>query len=381
MAKDTNPLKNFALTVRRHDFVNYKKQRYEVVSITTEQLSQFLSLYAEEYTYQAETTHPESGPNPHFQGRCRLKVKKRQSTLLNHFIEFFAENLKDKRADHKAIGALANFKPEHHKDASEFYCLKVDDSTEPGTQVIYPVPEPTYDGSDLFIGEFLPIKYQWQIRCEEIIEAIVFRQPPPLGTILSGWQRCIPVIQDLEGSHGKTIFCKRQQFANPKDTVYIPVVDTPGQIMGALAKSGVNYKRIFLDVPRDLPYNDVRKVFMLAELIKSGIFVSTFYASFTSRLQQPPAVVIFTNREFFKNEIDSWAPANRFEFYTIDSKGGNLDIKFDFEYKKNEETKPVEEEKRDEKKENVPPVDFSRAMYVPSPTRPPGHAHPSQHMD
>lgn len=334
--KTKSPIKNYCFTVRATDYVTYQKKRISIVPITKEQLFEFLKMYASEFVYQLEITTVEGTgeSNPHFQGRMRLQVKKRKSTLLNLFREFFHENIIDKRVSHDAIINLVSFSPEYHKAASEFYCLKDDHTSVEGTQVRYPEPEPEYDGSDLFFGDIVDKKYAWQLQIREICDSIIERTvPEKLNVLRNGWQRTIIVLQDLEGGKGKSTFAKTLVFENPKDTVYVPVVDSPGQIMGALAKHKDPLKRIFFDIPRDLPYMDVRKIFMLAEQVKLGMFTTSYYATLQTRLQAPPAVVIFTNREFSYGDIQKFAPLNRFEFYSIDPDDGCITPIVNFSYK------------------------------------------------
>jgi len=330
--KVKNPIKNIFFTIRATPYVTYKGKRISVTPIRTQQLEDFLLMYCSEFVFQSEKTITDDGNgNPHFQGRLRLNTKKRLTTFLNCFQEYFFENIQETGINPQAINGLATFQPEFHKSASEFYCLKDDHTSIKGSQVRFPVPEPPYDGSDLKFDDTLTyVKYTWQRELRAACTAI-HERTVPFGSdmVRNGWARTVLVILDEEGGKGKSTFAKSMVFESPLDTVYLPVVDTAGQIMGALAKYERTLKTLMFDVPRDLATQDVRKVFMLAEQAKLGLFVTSYYASLATRLQAPPAVVIFSNRKFFNHEIRNWAPLNRYEFYKIED--GKLHPVVEFE--------------------------------------------------
>jgi hypothetical protein len=333
-----NPLKKWAFTISSRDYVVVKHkdaedEQFSIDPISSDQLSAFLESICDEFCYQQEYTPG----NPHFQGRLRLKTKKRQRTLLNEFSYAFVKNWRSAESSEssaRVMRSLFTLRPEHSTTDSEFYALK-DETAVTGSRVLYPIPIPPYQGEDLYLDSFNN-KFAWQSEMEQIVSEVLS------GTYLDH-NRAVLVLQDVEGCSGKSVFAKRLLFKNNPRTIYLPVVDTLGQLTSALSKIEQDVDLLLFDIPRSLKSEDVKKAFVLAEIVKSGIFVSSFYGQLRQRLQKPPCVIIFTNIEIFNDDIKGYIPLNRFHIYNITFKDtvSSLTRVFDFPFRKREESSPI----------------------------------------
>lgn len=141
--------------------------------------------------------------------------------------------------------------------------------------------------------------------------------------------RMVYVLTDsMRGCTGKSSLIKYILY-NKKRICYLPVCDTPSQTTSAILSyieqnTDQPPSMVIFDIPRSAPLADIAKVFYLAEMVRSGVIVSCFYGKYKRAMFTPPEVLITTNHKFYKQDLNKWAPTNRFIIENIVPNTGDV---------------------------------------------------------
>jgi len=190
------------------------------------------------------------------------------------------------------------------------YCQKDDTRVEGTNSFLFPDPTGLhyeYRGDDIVdIPTASDPMYQWQKNYLDFL----------FGDKLKEYRMVYVLTDSMLGGTGKSSLIKYILFKK-QNILYLPVVDSPSQTTSAI----LNYMEqnntnppthVIFDIARGAPISDIQKVFYLAEQVRSGVVVSSFYGKYKRKIFTPPEVLITTNHKFYQQDLNNWAPINRF---------------------------------------------------------------------
>jgi hypothetical protein len=162
-----------------------------------------------------------------------------------------------------------------------------------------------YSGKDIEVLNDPKNYHEWQIQLFHFL----FKNGDPWQEPIKANSRSIVNIVDGTGACGKSVICKWLA-VNRGDTVSCVTYGNPQQLRGVIVKSPT--KQIYLiDLPKAIQdssnFNEAN-LLTIAEELANGNLQNMLYASGTSKLMEPPSVVIFSNYHlnYSKLSADRW---------------------------------------------------------------------------
>lgn len=226
------------------------------------------TLISEKYVFQLE-----KATSLHYQGCCRLRIRKRKQTLLNEIV-----------TELDIPKAMVTLSPMQGTwEQAKAYCTKNDTSMG---QVF--TNEVVYSGKDIEVLDEPSRRFPWQ---NKIIDLLFV---PGSSNIKTADDRTIIWITDTQGNTGKSKLVKWCCFNN--DRVVKITFGTASQLRSAIISAG---QRLiyFVDIPRTLGTDDsIHSLMSALEDLKNGFVVSSMYGQNESLLLDPPHIVVFSNK-------------------------------------------------------------------------------------
>lgn len=245
-----------------------------------ESLTKALTLLTDKFLFQLE-----KATSFHYQGCCKIKIRKRKLTLLNE--------LSEQLGIPKPMVVLSPMQGTWEQ--AKAYCSKSETSvSEPQTN------EVIYTGKDIEVLDDKEKRFPWQ---DSIINEI-FVQGKTI--IKDADDRTIVWISCTKGGTGKSKLVKWACYHN--DNIVKISFGTSSQLRSALIAAGPR-KVYFVDIPRTLGSDDsIHSLMSALEDLKNGYIVSSMYGKNQSLLLDPPHIVVFSNKECPKTMMsaDRW---------------------------------------------------------------------------
>lgn len=211
--------------------------------------------------------------NPHYQGRIRLRDKKRRSGVVLLFTDTVLQG--------------ADWRPTTSVNSKNFnYQMKRDTRIEGPWCDTDPEPMPQTKDTEIIDQKgFLPWQGQVYNDCKRV------------------GGRTINYIIDKKGNKGKTTFLK--WMVQKKFAEYIPPLDNMKELVGFAIDFPSN--AYIIDMPRALTKKNLKQFWSAIETIKSGIFFDTRYKG-RRLMREPVQIWIFANTEpdFSTQTVDRW---------------------------------------------------------------------------
>lgn len=228
-----------------------------------------ISQLTDKYLFQLE-----KATSLHYQGCCKLRIRKRIQTFANELIA--ALDVPKESVTVKPMQGTW--------EQAKAYCSKADTSvSEPFTN------EVTYSGKDIEVLDTPEGRYSWQ---DSIIKKIIDESS---STIKDADDRQIIWIEDIEGGTGKS---KLVKWACCRyDSIIKISFGTSNQLRSAIISAGPR-SAYFIDVPRTLGSDDSMPSLMSTiEDLKNGFVVSAMYGKQQQLVLDPPHIICFSNME------------------------------------------------------------------------------------
>lgn len=244
-----------------------------------------MRILTEKYLFQLE-----KATSLHYQGCCKLRIRKRKSTFLN---EIVAE-LDVPRSQVVLAPMQGTW------EQAKAYCSKSDTAmNELFTN------EVVYSGKDISVLDEKESRFPWQ---DAIINKLF---DDGTSSIKVADDRSIIWVTCLHGGTGKSKLVKWCCY-HFDDIVKISF-GTSSQLRSALIAAGP--RRIyFVDIPRTLGSDDsIYSLMSALEDLKNGYIVSSMYGKNQSLLLDPPHIVVFSNMECPEKMMS----ADRWDIYMI----------------------------------------------------------------
>jgi hypothetical protein len=257
---------------------------------------------ADAWVFQKEE-HEKAEGKYHYQCCVTTKIRTRKSTLLTKLSSSISHPQNRIRVD-KMNGTW---------DQAVLYCTKEDSAT--GAIFRSSTMRNKYSGEDIAILQDPDKRYPWQ----NFIFHEIFDQIPT--SLQAPDDRTIYWITDEEGCSGKSKFTKFCCVHN--DAIAKLSFGSAQQLRSAVISAGAKELYI-LDMPRTLGEDDsLAAVMSVAEDIKNGFVVSSFYGQSSKLIMNPPHIVIFSN----KRPNVKYLTSDRWRCYTIK----NYNLVYSFE--------------------------------------------------
>lgn len=243
------------------------------------QLSKKLRTFCRAFCFQLEIA-PTTG-RLHFQGRLKLKEKKRKT----QFISFFGDQ----------VTKICHISPTAKENSKNFFYVMKE-----STKLLGPWADTDNGGKEMpWHLAMFPDLLAWQ---ETIKRLIQIRELRILNCVING-----------VGNNGKTICCQKLVWEGL--ACYLPFSDSHKELMQAVLDCGDKPAFIF-DFPRALKKSQMRPLFSAIEDIKSGWSFNHKYG-YRSDLRGQPNIWLFMN----KWPNIRYLSADRWKFWNItDSK-------------------------------------------------------------
>jgi len=239
----------------------------------------------EKYTFQLE-----KATSLHYQGCCKLRVRKRKNTFIN---ELVAEL--DVPRSMVVVSPMAGT-----WEQAKAYCSR----EEPSLSSTF-TTEVTSTGNDIKVLDSEENRFPWQA---SIINEILDTHT---GNIKDSDDRSIIWITDPIGGTGKSKLVK--WFCVNNDDIVKISFGTSSQLRSALMAAGPR-RVYFVDVPRTLGSDDsIHSLMSAAEDLKNGFVCSSMYGKNQSIVLDPPHIVVFSNKECPQTMMS----ADRWKMFTI----------------------------------------------------------------
>jgi len=243
----------------------------------------------EEYVYQMEVTPTTN--KPHWQCCIKLKIRKRQNTLL--------QELKV-ALNYSSLSPIQVQRMMGTWEQAIAYCTKSESRMADSEPFLSSGISKPYSGADIAILDDEENRFPWQTKLFNILFEVTpskLREPNDRDII---W------ITDEEGNSGKSKFVKYCCYHN-KSCSKISF-GSAGQLRSAIIHAG-SKECYFVDLPRTLGTDDhINSVISAIEDTLNGFVVSSYYGETKQLMMQPPHVVVFSNQQcpYDKLSSDRW---------------------------------------------------------------------------
>ena len=237
-------------------------------------LVEYLRQHTLMFVFQKEMGEETS--RTHYQGCFKTKIRKRQSTLLKEFSEFFDASYTKYLTINRMCG---------NWDESFAYCTK--DDTRVG-EIYMSSQLEEYKGKDIAFFQNFRDWYGWQTSL--LFE--LFNESPTNLKIAD--DRSIMWITDKQGNCGKSKFSKFLCVTN-SDIIKVPF-GSASQLRSSLIAAG-RRKMYIIDIPRTMGDDDsLNNILTAIEDLKNGYVISSMYGKYETLMMDPPHIIIFSNR-------------------------------------------------------------------------------------
>lgn len=266
----------------------------EMGEIMASMISATLRECCERFVFQLELTNE---TNLHFQ--CRVNLKTDHRWRPSTFSKWLMKETRflDKNGD-KYFYRIGTTPTSRN-------CTTFSYVTKPETRVQGPWSDrPVFLGKSIYrLDQLRP----WQIKILDLLEY----DQEKMGY---DW-RTIYHVLDEKGNSGKSSFCRYLMYHHPHDVGMVNAFGSPAQVNTSLV--GMGSKKLYIvDLPRSYSYiktiysksdpnlelrsyrcwhNNWPELANIIEHLKDGMLIDTMYGKHDVLLQDPPAVVIFSN--------------------------------------------------------------------------------------